>query len=160
MTFSRAHDRVLRKFIYCEVDFILIGGHAAIYHGVQRTTSDLDILIRPTVQNGQRILEACTLLDLEIEGLTPEDFTIPQFFNFGMKPGAVDILNFIVGLSIDQVFDNAQEVRIEELWLKVIDIRDLLSNKESIRRTTEKNLVDQQDIVALKRIIDWKQKRK
>lgn len=159
MTFSRAHDRVLRKFIYCEVDFVLIGGHAAIYHGVQRTTSDLDILIRPTVQNGQRILEACTLLDLEIEGLSPKDFTIPQFFNFGMKPGAVDILNFIVGLSIDQVFDNAQEVRIEELRLKVIDIRDLLSNKESIRRTTEKNLVDQQDIIALKRIIDWKKRK-
>ena len=160
MTFSRAHDRVLRKFIYCEVDFVLIGGHAAIYHGVQRTTSDLDILIRPTVQNGQRILEACTLLGLEIEGLTPEDFTVPQFFNFGAKPGAVDILNFIVGLSIDLVFDNAQEVRMEELRLKVIDIRDLLSNKESIKRTTEKNLVDQQDIIALKRIIDWKKKRK
>ncbi len=160
MIFSRAHDRVLRKFIYCEVDFVLIGGHAAIYHGVQRTTSDLDILIRPTIQNGQRILEACALLDLEIEGLTPVDFTIPQFFNFGMKPGAVDILNFIIGLSIDQVFSNAQVIRIEELHLKVIDIRDLLSNKESIRRTTEKNLVDQQDIIALKRIIDWKQKRK
>lgn len=160
MTFSRAHDRVLRKFIYCEVDFVLIGGHAAIYHGVQRTTSDLDILIRPTLQNGERILNACTRLGLEIDGLTPEDFTIPQFFNFGTKPGAVDILNFIVGLSIDQVFDNAQHSRIEELRLKVIDIRDLISNKESIKRTTEKNLVDQQDILALKRIIDWKQKRK
>lgn len=77
-----------------------------------------------------------------------------------MKPGAVDILNFIVGLSIDQVFDNAQKVRIEELRLNVIDIRDLLSNKESIKRTSEKNLVDQQDIIALKRIIDWKKKIK
>lgn len=158
MTFSRAHDRVLRKFIYCGVDFVLIGGHAAIYHGVQRTTSDLDILVRPTLQNGQRILAACTLLGLETTGLTPEDFTIPQFFSFGTKPGAVDILNFIIGLPIDQVFENASIAKIEELRLKVIDIRDLISNKESINRASEKNLVDQQDILALKRIIDWKKK--
>jgi hypothetical protein len=31
MTFSRAHEKVLRKFIYCEVEFVLVGGHAAIF---------------------------------------------------------------------------------------------------------------------------------
>lgn len=160
MTFSRAHEKVLRKFIYCEVEFVLVGGHAAIYHGVQRTTSDLDILVRPTIKNGKKIFEAFSLLGLEAKDLTPEDFTVSQFFNFGMKPSSVDIMNFMVGLSLDEVFANAIYVKIDELRLKVIDIRDLLSNKKNIKRNTEKNLIDQQDIAALTRIIEWKEKGK
>jgi hypothetical protein len=160
MMFSKAHEKVLRKFIYCEVDFVLVGGHAAIFHGVQRTTSDMDILVRPTAKNGTRILEAFTLLGLVAEDLTPEDFTVPQFFNFGIKPGTVDILNFMVGLSLEEVFANSLYVKIDELRLKVIDIRDLLTNKKSIQRNTEKADVDNQDIKALIRIIEWKEKGK
>lgn len=160
MMFSKAHEKVLRKFIFCEVEFVLVGGHAAIYHGVQRTTSDLDILVRPTVKNGQRILEAFSLLGLVAEDLVPEDFTVSQFFNFGIKPGTVDILNFMVGLTIDEVFENANYIKIDDLRLKVIDIRDLLTNKKSINRNTEKTDVDNQDIKALTRIIEWKGKGK
>ena len=157
MMFSKAHEKVLRKFIYCEVEFVLVGGHAAIYHGVQRTTSDLDILVRPTLKNGKRILEAFAQLGLVAKDLIPEDFTVSQFFHFGIKPGSVDILNFMLGLTLDEVFENANYVKIDDLKIKVIDIRDLLTNKKSIHRFTEKNLVDQQDIAALTRIIIWKE---
>ena len=56
--FSRLHERLLGKFLTNNVEFVLIGGHAAIYHGVRRTTSDLDILVQPTEENGRRILKA------------------------------------------------------------------------------------------------------
>jgi hypothetical protein len=158
--FNKAHEKVLRKFIYCEVDFVLVGGHAAIYHGVQRTTSDLDILVRPTVKNGQRILESFSLLGLVAEDLVAEDFTVSQFFHFGMDPHSVDLMNFMLGLDLDEVFKNAIYVKIEELRLKVIDIRDLLVNKKSIKRDTEKNLIDQQDVFALTRIIEWREQGK
>ena len=158
MIFSEAHEKVLRKFIYCDVDFVLVGGHAAIYHGVQRTTSDMDILVRPTQKNGQKILEAFGLLGLVFDDISAADFVVPQFFNFGFSPGTVDILNFMVGLSIDEVFENALYVKIDELRLKVIDIRDLLTNKKSINRKSEKSDVDNQDIKALARIINLQKK--
>ncbi len=155
--FSRAHERVLRKFIVCDVDFVLIGGHAAIYHGVQRTTGDLDILVRPTVDNGARIIKACGALGLDINGLLPEDFTKEQLFTFGFQPASVDILNFSKGLLIDDIFNNAIVTKLDKLKIKIIDIRDLLKNKKSIKRSGEKNLVDQQDILALKRILQIKE---
>ncbi len=154
--FSRAHERVLRKFLVCGVDFVLIGGHAVIYHGVQRTTGDLDILVRPTIENGSRIIKACELLGLDINGLLPEDFTKEQLFTFGFQPAGVDILNFAKGLPIDDIFNNAIVSKLDKLKIKIIDIRDLLKNKQSIKRTDEKKLVDQQDILALKRILRLK----
>ncbi len=156
--FRRTHDRILRKFLFHDVEFVLIGGHASIYHGVERTTSDLDILVRPTHKNGVKIIAACKDLGLDVSGLTPEDFTTNNVFCFGMIPNGVDILNYSVGISIDTIFENAVSSKIDSMRLKIIDIRDLLKNKQSIKRTSDKNLVDQQDIIALKRIIEWKKK--
>lgn len=152
--FSKIHERILRKFINHDVDFVLIGGHAAVFHGVRRTTSDIDILVRPTLVNGERILKAFQNLKLQVQDIQPADFTGEQVFSFGMEPDAVDILTFSRGVSLDDVFKSAVKTRIDDLELKIIDIKSLLKNKESIQQPEEKGLVDQQDILALKRIIN------
>ena len=41
-----------------EVKYVVIGGIAAVLHGVPRATFDLDILIEATAENAQRLLEA------------------------------------------------------------------------------------------------------
>lgn len=40
------------------VEYLIIGGVAAIAYGVPRLTLDLDLLIRPTRENAQALLEA------------------------------------------------------------------------------------------------------
>lgn len=32
----------------CEVEYILVGGYAVIYHGYNRTTGELDVWVNPT----------------------------------------------------------------------------------------------------------------
>lgn len=154
--FSRVHERVLRKFVANSVDFVLIGGHASIIHGVRRTTSDLDILVRPTQENGQRVVRAFQNLGVDCKNIHAEDFLVEQVFSFGMEPDAVDILNFSKGISLEDIFENAVTRKIDDLRIKVIDIRDLITNKEKIGWDSEKGLVDQQDILALKRILKMK----
>lgn len=151
--FSTAHERLLRKFILHDVDFILIGGHAAVYHGVRRTTSDIDILVRPTLENAKKILDAFKDLQLEVSDIEPADFEKDQVFTFGLEPDAVDILTFSKGVPIDEAFKNAVQVKLDNLRIRIIDIRDLIKNKENLNRPSEKGLVDQQDILALKRIL-------
>lgn len=157
--FRKTHKRILRKFLFHGVDFVLIGGHASIYHGVERTTSDLDILVRPTVKNGIKIIEACQDLGLDTTGLKGEDFTTPNVFSFGALPSGVDILNYSVGVSIDTIFENSVTAKMDDLRVKVIDIRDLLNSKMAIKRKGDKNLVDQQDIIVLKKIIEWQKNK-
>jgi hypothetical protein len=133
-----------------------MGGHAVVFYGVRRTTSDMDILIRPTLENGKKILKAFKDLDLATEGISEKDFTTDNVFTFGSEPDAVDILTFAKGVPLEDVFDNSVYRRLDDLRVRIIDIRDLLKNKESLQRSTEKSLVDQQDIVALRRILQSK----
>lgn len=151
--FSRIHERILRKFVSCEVEFVLIGGHAAIFHGVRRTTSDMDFLVRPTLANGKRVLKAFAELGLDIADLNADDFTHEHFFSFGTEPNCVDVMTFSRGVPLEVVFENAALRRIDNLVVRIIDIRDLLKNKESLNRPDERGLVDQQDILALRRIL-------
>jgi predicted nucleotidyltransferase len=153
MFFSRTHERILRKFLVRKVDFVLIGGHAAVFYGVRRTTSDIDILVRPNLENGRKIIKVFQDLKLEIHSIQPEDFTKEQLFTFGAEPNAVDILNFSKGISLEDVFENAIIKKIDDLTIRIIDIRDLIKNKEGLNRTGEKSLTDQQDIMALRRIL-------
>ena len=57
---NRLQD-VFRSFQKHEVKYVVIGGIAAILHGVPRATFDLEILIEATPDNAQRLLNA--LLD-------------------------------------------------------------------------------------------------
>jgi hypothetical protein len=40
------------------VDFLLIGGQAVIAHGYPRLTKDMDLWVRPSRDNGARVLAA------------------------------------------------------------------------------------------------------
>lgn len=40
-----------------EVKYVVLGGIAAVLHGVPRATFDLDILIEPNLTNAQRLLD-------------------------------------------------------------------------------------------------------
>jgi hypothetical protein len=155
--FSRVHERLLRKLLSNNVDFVLIGGHAAIYHGVRRTTSDLDVLVRPTEENGQRILQAFKDLALDVEALTVQDFTVNQVFSFGFEPDRVDIINYAKGVLLEDIFAHAKAIKVDNLIFKIIDIRDLLANKENLDRSGVKHFVDQQDILALRQILKSKE---
>jgi len=60
-----------------EVDYIIVGAFALAYHGAPRYTGDLDILVRPDSENGQRILRALDAFGFGSLGLTVEDFAAP-----------------------------------------------------------------------------------
>jgi predicted nucleotidyltransferase len=154
--FGKTHERILKKFLIHGVEFVLMGGHAAVFYGVRRTTSDIDILVKPTLANGERIVKAFKSLQLDISEISASDFTTQHVFTFGMEPEAVDILTYTVGVDVESVFKNARYHKIDDLKIKVIDLRDLLKNKENLNRKDEKGLVDQQDILALRRILKKK----
>ncbi len=54
---NRLQD-VFASFQQHQVKYVVIGGIAAVLHGVPRATFDLDILIEATPDNAQRLLEA------------------------------------------------------------------------------------------------------
>lgn len=63
-------------------EYVVIGGIAAVMHGVPRATFDLDILIQATRENGQKLLDALvdagfgTARLIEVDELLAHEITI------------------------------------------------------------------------------------
>ena len=63
-------ERVIEAMLDHGVEFVVIGGVAAIAHGVSRITRDIDLLIEPGRGNCRRAIEA--LVDLGAEEYRPQ----------------------------------------------------------------------------------------
>jgi predicted nucleotidyltransferase len=147
----RAFLKALNKYL---VKYVIIGGHASIYHGVNRNTGDLDILIEPTVENGHSLLNALKSLKLEVPEINDEEWTSQLVLSFGFEPDAIDILNYAPGLTFNDVYKNSIQTEQEGVEISMIDIRDLIKNKEALNRTGEKSHLDKYDLDVLKKIIE------
>ena len=153
---SKEHVRFLKALKKFKARFLIIGGHAAIYYGVRRTTSDLDILIEPTKENGENVIAALNSLGLEVPEIRPSEFESDLVLAFGFEPDAVDILNYSPGITFDSAYENSIDADFSGMTVKMIDIRDLIRNKEALKRGGEKSLMDRYDVEVLKKIIQKK----
>jgi len=155
--FDQEHLRLLKELNTCSVRYLILGGHASIYYGVNRNTGDLDILIEPSTTNGHRLLNALRNLKLDVPEINDDEWTSQLVLSFGLEPDAVDILNYAPGLSFDEVYRNSIPLNQEGVIVNMIDIRDLIRNKEALNRSGEKAHLDKYDLEVLKRIIKGKE---
>jgi hypothetical protein len=154
--YTEEHTRLLKSLLKYHVKFILVGGYAAIYYGVNRNTGDLDILIEPTAENGKLLIAALKDDGLEVPEILPEEFEREMVLSFGLEPEGVDILNFTPGIEFRSAYENSIEETFSGLKIRIIHIRDLIRNKEQLQRKGEKSFLDKYDVEVLKKI----QKRK
>ena len=154
--FNEAHRAFLAAVIKNKVEFVLVGGYAVILHGGNRTTSDIDLLIRPSKENGQKLLDTFMELGLETEDISPSDFEEELYLSFGFEPEAVDVMTFTKGITFEEAYLNSKELKVDGYLLKLIDIRDLIRNKENLGRQGSKAILDQYDVAELTRIMNEK----
>jgi hypothetical protein len=55
--FLDEHKEFLLLLLKHEVEFMLIGGYAVIFHGYERTTGDMDIWLKPSNENKEKFIE-------------------------------------------------------------------------------------------------------
>src|SRR5438874_12136890 len=79
-------------------EFLIVGAHALAAHGLPRATGDLDLWVRPTPANAERVLAALRSFGAPLFDLEAEDLTRPgTVFQIGMVPCRIDILTSIFG---------------------------------------------------------------
>ncbi|HEU5290591.1 MAG TPA: nucleotidyltransferase [Cyclobacteriaceae bacterium] len=150
--FSQYHFNFLKTLSENGVRFIIIGGQAAIYYGVRRGTGDLDLFIEPTTENGRKLLNAFSQLQLQADDVKPEDFEKSIFLGLGFEPDAVDILTVAPGINFKKAYANAGRISDQNLEVKIISLEDLIANKEALNRGETKGLIDRYDVSILKKI--------
>jgi hypothetical protein len=118
-----------------EVEYLIVGGYAVGYHGHPRFTGDLDIWLKLSSENSQKILATVTQFGFGSLGLTASDFLIPEnVIQLGYPPLRIDLLNDIDGVSFDECFTKRERVNFEGLEYNIISYDDLLRNKRATNR--------------------------
>jgi len=141
------HLRLYRFLKKEKVKYIIIGGVAAIAYGVPRTTNDIDIFIKPTIDNCERLLRA-----MEQTGLTTAALTTPQkisntdltIINDFIR---IDIMTKVKGLKFDDCWKRRKIKKVERAPVNFISLDDLIVSKAEVARKLDKD-----DIKLLKRI--------
>jgi len=155
---SKEQIRFLQCLLRNKVKFIVVGGIASIFYGVRRNTADLDVFIQPTVENGQRLLKALKQLNLKLPEISNSEFEKELILSFGFEPDAIDIINHAPGIEFENAYQNARTIMVSGINIKMIDIYDLIKNKESMKRKGEKALLDEFDVKSLRKILRKKSK--
>ncbi|WP_194777560.1 nucleotidyltransferase [Pararhodonellum marinum] len=120
-----------------EVDYILIGGYAVILHGYNRTTGDLDIWVNPTEINYTKLIKAFSFFGFPTSAIDLKRFLNQETYNvftFGRPPIAIDIVTSIQGVEFKDAIQNASEVQVQGIVVRLLSLSDLILTKKAAGR--------------------------
>lgn len=139
---------LLAAFAAAGVEYAVVGGVAVNAHGYLRTTHDLDLFIRPTVENAEAAFQALFALGVPLVGLESADLlSDEENLRFGPAEDHIDILASIGEMSFDQVWRNRMETMVDGLSIPFISKTDLIENKRQIGRL--RNLADAEELAQI-----------
>ena len=153
--FLEKQKEFLIKLLDANVEFILIGGYAVIFHGYVRTTGDMDIWLKPDNANKEKFLDVLNKSGFSkktLQQVRQSDFTETLAFHFGNPPDRIDFLTKLAGISFEDAILNVEELSSEGLTIPVLHLNDLIINKMLTNRTKDKA-----DIEELQKIHKLKQ---
>ena len=124
-------------------DSLIVGAYAVAAHGHPRATGDLDIWIRPSPENAERVFQALQVFGAPLSNISQEDFSLPgTVFQIGVSPSRIDILTSLTGVAFDQAWQNKMAIIIEGREVFCIGLDDLLINKKATGRPQDLADVD------------------
>ena len=124
-----------------QVEFLIVGGYAVGYYGYPRYTGDLDIWIKISEENAERLMQVMDKFPAPKNLFSKQDFMNKNPLSggfFGREPFRIDILNSIDGVNFDECFVNANRYDFEGTEMPFIHYNDLKKNKLASGRTKDK----------------------
>jgi hypothetical protein len=127
------------------VEYLVVGAFAVAYHGFPRYTADLDLLVRPTGENADRVLRALSEFGFGKGGIQAADLRSPgMVIQLGVQPNRIDLLTAISGVSFEEAWATRSKAELEGIATHFIGRGALLRNKEQTGRA--KDLGDAEEL--------------
>lgn len=131
-------------------EFLLVGGWAVILYGHVRATDDMDLFVRPSVANSERVFAALEAFGapLRAHAVTPEHFAKEgDAYRFGIAPLKVEVLTKISGVSFDEALQGSRTFELDGYEIPYIGKAALIANKQAAGRY--KDLADVEELQQL-----------
>jgi len=134
-----AHNQDWLEWLSClngrHVEYLLVGGMALAHHGIPRYTGDLDVFIRPTRENAERVLQA--LRDFGFGALeigTADLASAGRVVQLGYPPGRIDLITSIDGVPWEDADGTAEAGRYGDVSTRFIGRAEMIRNKRASGR--------------------------
>jgi hypothetical protein len=135
---------VFESFQKHDVKYLVIGGIAATLYGVPRATFDLDILIEPTPNNSQRLLDSLLEAGLGTASLTDVQELLSNEITVFKDWLRIDVQTSTPGLNFSEAWAQRETMSFQGQIFYVISKKDLIASKRASGRE-----VDLEDIRLL-----------
>lgn len=141
-------NRLIQRLCDADIEFVVVGGFAAMLHGSSLVTRDLDVCAVLTSENVEKLRQS-------LRDLHPAHRLTPQLLSFLDNPdpgvevrnlylrtdiGPLDVLSSISGVGdFERVRAKSVEIELFGRQCRVISLDDLIRAKEALGR--EKDLL-------------------
>ena len=132
-----------------EVEYIVVGGVAAVIHGAPTTTFDLDTLVRLNVVNAERLVRALSQLEARFREHhntirpTIDDIRAGGHLLLMTRAGPLDVLGFIGNQQrYEDLLGASSRIEMSMGSLRVLDLEALITEKKRMRRPKDNAVVE------------------
>lgn len=149
-------SQLLQRIADAGIDFVIVGGFAAVTHGSSYVTRDIDLCLVLSQENIERLRRA-------LADLNPRHRMTPQRLSFLTYPpagqpvqnlylvtdaGVVDVLSSVLGVGdFARLKAKADVLAVEGRNYAVMALEDLIAAKEALGR--EKDLLTAKELRAI-----------
>jgi hypothetical protein len=134
---------MLSAFADAEVEYLLVGAYALAAHGHPRATGDMDLWVRRSSENAERVLQALSVFGAPLSDVETKDFQTPDtVFQIGVSPRRIDVLTTISGVDFQEAWPERMEIELEGLTISVLGRKHLIQNKRALGRPQDQADID------------------
>lgn len=141
---------LLTELCEAKAEFLLVGGWAVILYGHVRATDDMDVFVRPSPSNSERVFAALEAFGapLRTHAVFSSHFAREgDAYRFGIAPLKVEVLTQISGVSFDEALRDSKTFELEGYRIPYIGRAALIANKRAAGRF--KDLADVEELERL-----------
>jgi hypothetical protein len=125
---------VFSSFQKYNVRYLVIGGIAAVLHGVPRATFDLDILIEANEENAQRLLNALEASRFGTASMINAKELISHEITVFQDRVRIDVQTSTPGIDFSAAWKNKETMNYQGQEFYVLSKADLISSKKAAGR--------------------------
>jgi len=146
-------EKLLKLLKENKVIFLVIGASAFPVYGYARATLDIDIFIKPDLENIRKVIKALKEFGYDLVDLTYEDFKKNKILIRQYSVEA-DIHPFVKGITFDEVWKNRILAKFGDTEVYFPSLDDMIKMKRAAGRP-----IDLEDLKYLTRIKEKKRKK-
>jgi len=120
-----------------KVKYVVIGGIAAVLHGVPRATFDLDILIEATPDNAEKLLKSLLEAGLGTASLITAEELLAHEITIFKDIVRVDVQTSTPGIIFEDAWKNKAAMEYQGQVFFVLSKNDLIASKRAAGREVD-----------------------